>query len=91
MDKPETPDANWREELKGYTNSKYELELLENGPKSLSQSWVMGALYQKWKKIKGIKSEEPPDCSSSYLEWEQRIKQPPTNPEESWNGSKDTD
>ena len=48
-------DSNWREEYKGYTSSKYELDLLENGPKSLSQSWMMGALHNKWKKMKGYK------------------------------------
>ena len=67
-------DSNWREEYKAYTSSKHELELLENGPKSLSQSWYMNALYQKWKKIKGDKDPEPPDCSSSFKEWEQSIK-----------------
>ena len=59
---------NWREELKAYTNSKYELDLLENGPKSLSQSWMMSVLYQKWKKINGIKDLPAPDCSSSLKE-----------------------
>jgi len=58
-------ETDWREELKAYTTSKKELELLENGPKSLSQSWIMGALYQKWKRIKGIKDPEPPDCQSN--------------------------
>ena len=41
--------------MKAYTSSKYHLELLENGPKSLSQSYILSYLYQKWKKIKGIK------------------------------------
>ena len=63
-----TTTQNWREELKAYTNSKYELDLLENGPKSLSQSWMMSVLYHKWKKIKGIKSLPSPDCSSSLKE-----------------------
>ena len=67
-------DTNWREEYKAYTSSKRELELLENGPKSLSQSWILQALYNRWKKIKGIKDPEPPDCSSSYLDWEKSIK-----------------
>ncbi len=66
-------DTNWREEMKAYTNSKYQLELLENGAKSLSQSWVMQVLYQRWKKIKGIKDPEPPDCSSSFKEWNSRV------------------
>ena len=67
-------DSNWREEYKGYTSSKYELDLLENGPKSLAQSWMMGALHNKWKKMKGYKDPEPPDCSSSLKEWEDSIK-----------------
>ena len=67
-------DTNWREEYKSYTSSKYELDLLENGPKSLSQSWVMGALHNKWMKIKGYKYPEPPDCQSSFKEWEEKIK-----------------
>ncbi len=29
-------DSNWREEYKAYTSNKRHLELLENGPKSLS-------------------------------------------------------
>ena len=62
-------DSNWREEYKGYTSSRYELDLLENGPKSLAQSWMMGALHNKWKKMKGYKEPEPPDVSSSMKEF----------------------
>ena len=79
-------DSNWREEYKGYTSSKYELDLLENGPKSLSQSWMMGALHNKWKKMKGYKDPEPPDCQSSMKEWEESIKKYRT-PEEFGPGS----
>ena len=67
--------TNWREDYKQYTTSKFHLELLENGAKSLSQSWILGALYIKWKKIKNIKDPEPPDCSSSFLEWEKNVNQ----------------
>ena len=68
-----TEDINWREEMKAYTSSKYQLELLENGAKSLSQSWVLQSLHQQWKKIKGIKEPEPPDCSSSFKEWNSKV------------------
>ena len=64
MDKP-IDDSNWREDFKGYTSNKIQLDLLENGPKSLSQSWIMQAMYNKWKKIHGIVEPEPPDCSSN--------------------------
>ena len=62
-------DSNWREEYKAYTSSEYELDLLENGPKSLSQSWMMGALHNRWKKMRGIVEPEPPDVSSSMSEF----------------------
>ena len=86
-------DTNWREEYKAYTSSKDELELLENGPKSLSASWRMGARYQKWKKIKGIPPDPPrPDLSSSFKEFESSINQSSINPEDTpCNGSNDTD
>ena len=45
MTTPLYDDSNWREEYKGFTKNKHELELLENGPKNLSQSWHLQALY----------------------------------------------
>ena len=67
-------DSNWREEYKGYTSSRYELDLLENAPHSLASSWMMGALYNKCTKMKGYKDPEPPNCQSSMKEWEESIK-----------------
>ena len=64
---------SWRVEYKGFTRNKMELELLENGPKSLSQSWHLQALYSNWKKIKGIKDPEPLDLQSSFKEWNKKI------------------
>ena len=64
---------SWRDEYKGFTRNKMELELLENGPKNLSQSWHLQALYSNWKKIKGIKDPEPLDLHSSFKEWNKKI------------------
>ena len=72
--KKERNDNNWREDYKSYTSSKFELEILENGPHSLSQSWMMGALYSKWKKIKGYKDPEPTNCQSSFKKFNEKIK-----------------
>ena len=59
MNKP-YDDSNWREDYaKNFCNNKRHLELLENGPKQLSQAWVLGALYNKWKKIKGYDKFDP--------------------------------
>ena len=52
-------DSNWRDEYKSYTSNKKHLELLENGPKSLSQSWILQALYNDWKKMKGYNKLDP--------------------------------
>ena len=64
---------SWRDEYKGFTRNKMELELLENGPKSLSQSWHLQALYSNWKNIKGIKDPEPLDLQSSFKEWNKKV------------------
>ena len=55
MEKSFHPDnSNWKEEYKQFTTDKRDLDLLESGPKSLAQSWHMQAMYNKWKKLKGI-------------------------------------
>ena len=75
QDTGQEQSEDWRQEYLGMTaHGKYQTELLENGPKSLSQSWMMGAMYNDWKRKKGIKDPEPPDCQSSLKEWEQSIK-----------------
>ena len=70
-------DSNWREEYKSYTSNKRYLELLENGPKSLSQAWLLGALHNEWKKIKGYKdpdTENKGQLQSCLKEYEESIK-----------------
>ena len=71
-------DSNWREEYKSYTSNQRHLELLENGPKSLSQSWVMQALYGQWKKMKGYDKLDPKEnegqLQSSMKEFFQKTK-----------------
>ena len=47
------------EEYKQFTGNKKELDLLENGAKSLAESWHLQAMYNKWKRIKGISDEHP--------------------------------
>ena len=59
MTTPLYDDSNWREEYKSFARNKMELDLLENGPKSLSQSWHLQALYSNWKKMKGYNKFDP--------------------------------
>ena len=76
MTTPLYDDSNWREEYKSYTSNKRHLELLENGAKSLSQSWVLGALYNEWKKIKGYNKLDPKEnegqLQSSFKEFKRK-------------------
>tara|TARA_A100001234_G_scaffold93761_1_gene82653 strand:- start:271 stop:480 length:210 start_codon:yes stop_codon:yes gene_type:complete len=67
-------DSNWREDYKKYTNDPRDLKVLEEGAKSLAQSWHLQAMHNKWKIIKGIKDPEPPDCQSSFKEWSENNK-----------------
>jgi hypothetical protein len=73
MNKP-FDDSNWREEYKGMkVLDSRQIELLENGPDSLAASWSMQAMKNDWKKKKGYKDPEPPDCQSSFKQWEDSI------------------
>jgi len=75
QDTGQEQSEDWRQEYLGMkVHGKYQTELFENGPKSLAQSWMMGAMHNDWKRKKGIKDPEPPDCQSSMKEWEQSIK-----------------
>ena len=71
-------DSQWREEFKNFTSNKRYLELLENGPKQLSQAWILGALYNKWKRIKGYDKYDPIEnkgqLQSTFKDWENKIK-----------------
>ena len=78
MTTPLYDDSNWREEYKSFTTNKRYIELLENGPKSLSQSWLLGALYNEWKNIKGYNKLDPKENvgqnQSSLKEFFERYK-----------------
>ena len=58
MDKKPYDDSNWREESIPYHTGKH-VELLMDGPKSLAQSWMMGAMYNQWKKRNGYHKFDP--------------------------------
>ena len=40
----------------------------KDGPKSLTDRWILDARYQM-EKLKGIREKPVPDCSSSFQEW----------------------
>ena len=71
-------DSNWREEYKNFTTNKRYLELLDNGAKSISQGWILGSLYNKWKRMRGYDRYDPIEnkgqLQSSFKDWESSIK-----------------
>ena len=69
-----TEKIDWRQELldSAQFNEKEE-KLLKNGAKSLSQSWHLGALYMRWKKLKGIREKPLTNLQSSFIDWERRL------------------
>ena len=64
----------WKKELLESANFNGKQEkILKHGPKSLTDSWILGALYTRWKKLKGIREKPVPDCSSSFQEWNKKV------------------
>ena len=64
---------NWKEELLASANfNAKERNLLKNGAKSLTDSWYLGALYVRYKRLKGIKddtNENKGQLQSSFKEF----------------------
>ena len=44
--------------------SKFQIQLLTEGPHQLAQAWLLQAMHNDYKKMKGIK--EPPSRESGY-------------------------
>ena len=81
-------DKDWRQEYKGMRIlNKRQKQLLDEGAKSLSQSWILQAMYNDWKRKKGIKDdtkENTGQLQSSFKEFQSSINQSTINqpPEE---------
>ncbi len=69
-------EIDWKRELLDSMQfNQKEEKLLKHGASSLAESWWLGALYVRWKKMKGIVEPSPPDYESSFKEWNQRVKE----------------
>ena len=54
-------DKDWKEEYKKWKPlNPFEIELLNQGANSLSQSWLLNAMWCDWKNIKKLKDAELP-------------------------------
>lgn len=49
-------NQNWKKnylEMKRSQLTDYQIEILEEGPKSLTQAWALGAMHYEWKQKTG--------------------------------------
>ena len=69
---------DWKQELLDSQRfNKKEEKLLKQGAKSLTDSWYLGALYLRYKRLKGIKDdtkENKGQLQSSFRKFENKIK-----------------
>ena len=71
------PHTLWRQEYLEMKAglSKFQIQLLKEGPHQMAQAWLLQAMHNDYKKMKGIK--EPPSRESGYQttlkEWFQTV------------------
>ena len=65
-------DGSWRVEMERFITHEGQLRILRDGPKSMHEARVLGALKYKYKQIMGIKEPEPKDCQSSFKEFSEQ-------------------
>ena len=69
-------EINWREELLESANFNGKQErILREGLRSLVDSWVLGALYSRWKKLRGYRELPVPNCQSSFQEFNKKVRE----------------
>ena len=48
-------EETWKTEYKQWKELKpYQIELIDNGPKSLSQAWLLNSMWCEWMDLKKI-------------------------------------
>jgi len=76
-DAPDQKKIDWKQELldsQGF--NKKEEKLLKDGAKSLTDSWYLGALYMRYKRLKGFKDdikENKGQLQSSFKGFENKL------------------
>ena len=65
--------TSWRKEYWEMKagSSKFQIQLLNEGPKQLAQAWLLGAMHNDYEKMKGIKpkKEKTVNCQSSLQDF----------------------
>ncbi len=67
-------DENWKNQYKEWKALKpFQIKLLDDGAESLSQAWLINAMWCEWKDIKKLKETELPALERSLSKdpWEE--------------------
>ena len=85
LDGSKWSESNWRED---YLNTKqrlsqFQIKLLKDGPSSFGGALYLGVMKRQWLKMRGLYTPEPepPNCQSSFSEWNNKAKQLEQNDE----------
>ena len=58
-------DGNWKDQYKGWKQLKpFQLKILDDGAESLSQTWLLNAMWCEWKEIKKLKDTDLPSIKT---------------------------
>ena len=69
-----TNKIDWETELLDSKKfNKKQGNLLKNDARSFTDSWLLGVLYTRWKKLKDIREQPSPNCCSSFQEWNKTV------------------
>ena len=71
--------TDWKQELLESGNfNKFQEKLLKNGAKNLMQGFYLGALYTRWRKLKGLNLNDPREntgqMQSSFKDFSDNVK-----------------
>tara|TARA_Y100001968_G_C19406562_1_gene743988 strand:+ start:301 stop:510 length:210 start_codon:yes stop_codon:yes gene_type:complete len=59
---------DWKSQYKEWKPLKpFQIKLLDEGPQSLSQSWLVNSMWCEWKSMKMIRDTELPEIESQKL------------------------
>ena len=65
-------DETWKTEYKQWKNLKpYQIKLIDDGPKSQSQAWLLNSMWCEWINLKKVNGSEiyKNDSPSSFDPW----------------------
>ena len=58
-------EEDWKNQYRAWKNlTPSQLKILDDGAKSLSQTWLLNAMWSEWKDIKKIKDTELPSLAN---------------------------